>query len=191
MTRDTISFAEIVAELERICAAKKTGTLYITSQLNRSAQLMVDKGSIVYLYYFNKRGRDALHLMPEISSGRCRFQEGSVPALRSEPLMTDDILRYLKAAASVDEGADVAGQSASGAGVEPSGAPRTSLSDEQKRQLEEGLALYIGPMAAIICEDHLTGSVDLQMAVARLAGEIPAEAQAKTFREDMLKRLAG
>lgn len=65
-----------------------------------------------------------------------------------------------------------------------------SLSDEQKRILEEGLAFYIGPMASFICEDHLEKAGDVASAIERLAAEIPEAAQAKSFSVDMLRRLS-
>ena len=190
MTQETVTFAEIVSQLKSICNGKKTGTMFITSQLNRSAQIMVENGSIVYLYYFNKRGHDALMLLPEIQSGRYRFQEGSIPSMRTPSLVTDDVLRYLSAASGELEEASNSPVEVSNR-TEQKSAVMVSLSDEQKRILEEGLAIYIGPMASFICEDHLEKAGDVVSAIERLAAEIPEEGQAKSFSAEMLQRLTG
>lgn len=151
---------------------------------------MVDKGSIVFLYYFNKRGQDALKLMPEIVSGRYRFQEGTVPAMRSELLLTEDILRYLSAPAG--DGA-VTEEEPKTAAEPPGGsaeAQAAGLTSQQRQILEEGLAIHIGPMASLICEDHLRDGIDPRSAVELLAAEIPAEGAASIFREEMQRRLS-
>lgn len=189
MTQEIVTFAEIVAELKRICREQKTGTLYITSQLNRSAQVVVDSGNIVFLYYFNKRGQDALKLLPEVESGRFRFQEGSIPSMRIETLITEDILRFLSAATGEFEKSGKADLPAVHE-KEKTTEGGVSLTEEQKRMLEEGLALYIGPMASFICEDHLSREIDMKLAIERLAGEIPEDGQAKLFIQDMMQQLA-
>lgn len=190
MSQDTyIPFAKIVADLKQICAGRKTGTLYITSDANRSAQIMIDRGKIVYFYYFNRRGSEALRLIPEIQTGRYRFQEGTAPALRSELPETEAILEALSALAGQDD--PHSGESPQrAAAVEESGARAIiTLTAGQKRILEEGLALYIGPMAAIICEEHLPSTSDVKTAIELLAAEITAEAQARSFREEMRRKL--
>ena len=67
MNQDTyIPFADIVLELEKLCDAGKTGVLSVVTPKNKSAQIMLSKGTIVFVYFFNKRGKDALSLMMEM-----------------------------------------------------------------------------------------------------------------------------
>jgi len=190
MTQETVTFTEIVSQLKSICNEKKTGTMFITSQLNRSAQIVVENGSIVFLYYFNKRGHDAMMLLSEIESGRYKFQEGSIPSMRTPALVTEDILRYLSAASSGSEETTRAGDDVSNITAQQA-TTIESLSDEQKRILEESLAIYIGPMASFICEDHLEKAGDVTSAIKRLAAEIPEEGQARSFSDEMMQRLVG
>ena len=91
-------------------------------------------------------------LLPEIESGRYKFQEGSIPSMRTPALVTEDILRYLSAASSGSEETTRAGDDVSNITAQQA-TTIESLSDEQKRILEESLAIYIGPMASFICED--------------------------------------
>jgi len=191
MTQETVSFAEIVSQLTAICTEHRSGTLFVTSHVNRSAQIVVENGNIVFLYYFNKRGQDALKLLPEIESGRYKFQEGSVPSMRTPSLVTDEILQYLSAA-SGQSGQQNATAVATGSNpAEQKSAAHGQLSAEQKQILEEGLAIYIGPMASFICEDHLEKAGDVQTAIERLAAEIPEAAQARSFSAEMSQRLIG
>lgn len=191
MSKETyISLTELVDELRQICSEQKSGVMYITSSANRSAQIMIDKGKIVFIYYFNKRGRDALALMPQIERGKYRFQEGTAPALKADLPETDEILHLLSTSG------DVASDDTEPIQLERSEAEvsieediNSSLTEKQKRILEEGLAVFIGPMAMIICEDHLRKTVDVKTAVELLAGEIPTESQAESFREEMQRKI--
>ena len=176
MTQDYIPFSEIVAEIKKLCAEKVSGTLFVATKANRSAQLILDKGEIVFIYFFNKRGEEALELMATIRAGRYRFQEGAVS--RRDPLpSTESILQSLSGA-----------QQIIALGSE-NRSTDSALSQEQKNFLETCLAGYIGPMAGIICEDHLDVVADLQAAIDALVAEIPSPEQAEKFRVMVLDKL--
>ncbi len=174
MTQDFIPFGEIVSELKRLCAKRVTGTLFIATKANRSAQIILDHGEIVFLYFFNKQGEEALELMSTIRAGRYRFQDGPVSRRGSLP-STTVILEFLASGQMVTSQASenqVSEDRTSGSG----------LSDKQKSVLESCLAGFIGPMAGIICDDHLGVATDVQSAIEALAAEIPSPAQAVKFR---------
>ena len=178
MTQEYIPFPEIVAELRKLCIQAVTGTLFVATKANRSAQLMLDKGEIVFVYFFNKRGKEALELMSTIRAGRFRFQEGGVS--RRTPLPpTDAILQSLIDGYKIPD-QDIQEPLSIGLG----------LSQEQKTVLEACLAEFIGPMAGIICEDHLDVAANLQDAVDALAAEIPSPDQAKKFKAIALEKLS-
>lgn len=186
---DYIPLAEIVSKLKVLCADGKTGVMYITSRENQSAQLMLDNGEIVFIYFFNKRGRDALRPLAEIDSGRFRFQEGSSSSLRTELPRTEDILRYLTAAAGLDPVNGLVTELSDTANVDDRKVHAAVLSKEHKQILEERLAGYIGPMAAIICEDHFDSAGDIETIIGLLASEIPTQGQAESFKKEMIGTL--
>ena len=176
MTQDYISFQEIVAEIRELCTQRVTGTLFVVTKANRSAQLVLNKGKIVFIYFFNKRGEEALELMSTIRAGRYRFQEGTNS--RRDPLpSTEEILQTLSGVQKNDS--QVSEKRPNGHGI----------SQEQKNVLENCLAGYIGPMAGIICEEHLDVVADLQGAIDALVAEIPSAEQAEKFRVMVLAKL--
>lgn len=177
MTQDYIPFPEIVSAIKKLCAEKVTGTLFVATKANRSAQLILDKGEIVFVYFFNKRGVEAVELMSTIRAGRYRFQEGTV-ARRMDLPPTTAIINSLSS-----------GQKVPTVEVSEKISTESGLSQEQKNALEACLAGYIGPMAGIICEDHLGVVADLQEAVDALAAEIPSPEQAQKFRAMVLEKL--
>lgn len=174
---ESIAFAEIVSVLKEHCAGKKTGMMYIATDANQSAQIVLNNGEISYIYFFNKRGDEALRLIPEIEMGRVRFSESPAPDLSCELPDTEEIIRYLSAAAGLRPTSEVT--HAGG-----------MLNNSQKMVLEEGLTLLIGPMAAIICEEHLAEDQDLATAIEKLAQEIPSQEQANHYRAAMQKKFS-
>jgi Domain of unknown function (DUF4388) len=185
MTQDYSTFSEIVFEIGVLCKKKATGTLFVTTRDNRSAQIMFDKGEIVYIFFSSKRGQEALALMSTISDGRYRFQEGGAISRRMQLPPTQTIIEALR------NGPGMVGAPVSPARKqeEAKASVGTGLSAEQKSVLETCLADCIGPMAAIICEDHFNSVGDLQAAIEVLSGEIPSPGQVKKFREMVAERL--
>ncbi len=177
MTQDYMPFSEIVAALKKLCVQRVTGTLFVATKANRSAQVVLERGEIVFLYFFNKRGEEALDLMSTILAGRYRFQEGPV-SRRSALPSTDAILQ------SLSSGQKFVHQAGELQSIGP------GLTEEQKNILETCLAGYIGPMAGIICEDHLGAAVDLEAAIDALVAELPASVPAEKFRAMVVQKLA-
>jgi hypothetical protein len=173
MAQDYIHYSEITLEIGRLSDQKASGTVFIATRDNHIAQMMLDRGEIVFIFYAGKRGHEALNLLTTIREGRYRFQEGGVVS-RGVPLPpTREILLTLS----------------SGPGQVPSHANDAhapegrGLSAAQKNLLESCLADCIGPMAAIICEDHFSSAGSFQATVDALAAEIPSPGQARKFRE--------
>ena len=177
MAQDYMPSSEITLEIGRLSDQKMSGTVFIATRDNHIAQMMLDRGEIVFIFFAGKRGQEALGLLTRIREGRYRFQEGGVVS-RGMPLPpTQDILRALSG------GPDQVPSHAEEAHA-PAG---SGLSAAQKTLLENCLADCIGPMAAIICEDHFDSASSFQAAVDALAAEIPSPGQARKFREMVAK----
>lgn len=178
MAQDYIHYSEITLEIGRLSDQKASGTVFIATRDNHIAQMMLDRGEIVFIFFAGKRGQEALNLLTGIREGRYRFQEGGAVS-RGMPLPpTRDILLALSSGP-----AQTPSSSAEGAHA-PEG---KGLSAAQKTLLETCLADCIGPMAAIICEDHFDSAGNFQAAVDALAAEIPSPVQARKFREMVAK----
>ncbi len=173
-------FAQFVkGELHKLCQEKRTGTLFIASVDNRLLQFGLDQGQIVFVSWQNKRGPEALLLLQEqnFKVSVTRFVEGQSPVNRLELPPTDQILQQLEG----------------GVGRLPATgdpASRRTLSDKAKTVLEQELVEFIGPMAAIICEETWNSVGELEAALEVLSRELPDPGQVVRFRQNVLKRLA-
>jgi len=175
MSQQHIPFTEIVAKMEELCTEKATGILFIATKANRSAQIVIENGSIVFVYFYNKQGQEALKLMQTIQAGRYRFQKNATSPRRNKLPPTKDILNFLYGKRKSES---------------PKEAPiHNQLTNQQKQILETVLAEYIGPMATIICEDHLDTVPDLTSAIEALSSEIPSPEQAQKFRTQIEAKL--
>jgi hypothetical protein len=170
MSEDYIPFPELVDIISSFCSKKETGLLFIATKANRSAQIVLENGKIVFVYFYNKQGQEALDLMLTIKAGRYKFQKNATSPRRSTLPSTEKILEHLSGGRLVDA---------------PAAKIARGLSSEQKQFLEAALAEYIGPMATIICDDHLDQAPDMTSAVDALASEIPSEDQAQKFRSQV------
>ncbi|MFT5727705.1 MAG: hypothetical protein ACI8PB_001843 [Desulforhopalus sp.] len=168
MSQEYIPFTDLIAKIEELCTEKATGIFFIATKANRSAQIVIENGAIVFVYFYNKQGQEALELMLSIQAGRYRFQKYATSPRRNKLPPTKDILNFLygkRKTKSLKEAK-----------------AHTQLTDKQKQILETVLADYIGPMAAIICEDHLDSVPDLASAIEALASEMPSPEQGQKFR---------
>ncbi len=181
MAQEFIPFSQIIFELTKLCNTKATGTFFVVTKAKKSAQIAIENGEIVFIYFSNKRGQDALELMSTIKAGKFRFQLGSVTTRRSVLPPTKSILQAL---------GEMVGQSPMEMEtLQPISGSSSSLSQEQKNILEECLAEYVGPIAAIICEDHFSMNVDFSTTIDLLTAEISSADQKTQFRKKVLAQI--
>lgn len=176
MSNEFISFSMIVVELQRQCEEKETGVFYISTESNRSVIVMIEHGQIVYINCYNKRGQEAIDLMTTIESGKYRFDSAAAIVRRDSLPETKAILQMLAGAGSAGEELEsTSTQEATSGGI--------PFSQEQKSILEKHLTDFIGPIAAIICEENFESTSDLSTAINLLAAEIPSSVQAVKFKD--------
>jgi hypothetical protein len=194
MTRDFVGFPEIVAEIRRLHEQRATGTLSIVTRDSHSAQLILAGGEIVFIVCSSKRGQEAIALLAEIGDGRFRFTEGGIVP-RPMPLPTTEAILAMLAehrlAISLRPSAPATAPTAPPPSPAPTRQPvaGADINETQKSILERCLAECIGPMATMICEDHLNQPISLAEAMNRLTGELPSAEQAKKFRSSVAARM--
>ena len=74
-----ISFGELVKELSGLCAAQRTGTMFIATTDNQSARIGLHEGAIVSVVFRTRRGLEAADHLRKITGGRFSFSETRSP----------------------------------------------------------------------------------------------------------------
>ena len=177
MSQHYLPFSQVVEEIKQLCRKQVSGSLFISTDCNRSAHVIIESGEINYIYYFNKHGIEALDAMCDISNARHQFQEGMLTDQHTPLPPTHEIIKTLADLAPKEISKDV------------TPTPVFECSDAQKAILEDCLAEYIGPVAGFICEDTLNSVLNLEAALDKLAAEIPDDNESLQFKKDVLNKL--
>lgn len=200
-TQELMPFWRIVEQLRQFCAERLTGTVFIVSDDNRMAQVHLESGNIVMLLCRGRRGLEALTAMRTMLNARLRFDDSYVSATETENLNTSEVIDQLgislanapaaaprvptHAALRVAPAAAAAApQAATAAATAAAAAPAMALSADAVGKLEKMLVQYIGPMAQIVCADHVEQAADLRSLALALSTEIPDKKQADAFRAE-------
>ena len=182
--------ANLVSEMQRISSNQLTGILFLVSGDNRSAQISFLDGKMVYALCQGKKGENALDLVAHMSELRFRFQVGAIPPSRidmpSLSAFTSLLLQKNMAARGDKIIAKTKNDRPSLSGAQQS--KGLSLDENQKKVIQEVLADCIGPMASILCEDHLDSKNTVEDVIEAIAAEIPID-QATRFKDIVLRRL--
>ena len=197
---DMLPYQALIETVRDFCTQRRTGTVFIVSSDNRMAQVHLESGAIVALLCRGRRGLDAIAGIRDMIAGRLRFDDNFVSASETERFDTDQTLALLGCCAVSGNGAAAAPRTASApstvaarpAAPAPARAPAPApasasggvITPAYAAKLESILTQYIGPMAEIVCADHVAEAGDLKSLVIALSGEVPDKGQAAQFVRD-------
>ena len=178
----------IIDALQSFCGAKRSGIMFIITADNHVAQFILRSGEIVGLSHRLLRGPDALPAMRTFAAGRYRFVEEPVDRTDRGLPPTLDLLALL-----IPEDSTPANPPQS-----TSPTPSTKQALESLRSvIEPELTEFLGPMAEVICQEHLahvtalSSPQQLSHLVEAIAKEIGDPTKEAHFKERVLSRTKG
>jgi hypothetical protein len=192
-TLDFVPFPSLITQIADMCRRGLSGSVQLVSDDNRMAQLHLRAGQIVYVMCRGRRGQDALGIMKTMRNARLSVDNEAVVNSDSAGLHTADILAFLAGSLEHLPGVDAATAAAAPARTAAAAAAPASASflTPQLRQVcQQLLARYIGPMAAIVCDDHFDSAPDARTLAHALAAEIPNADQSAKFKAEIAKAFA-
>ncbi|MEZ5583033.1 MAG: DUF4388 domain-containing protein [Candidatus Competibacteraceae bacterium] len=136
--------------MRQLCQEQRTGMVFITTDDHKLAQMSLENGNIVYLFFNKERGEEALRALRQVTGGHLRFTPGTIPSFRSELPPAEQVLDYLHPAAAGDS--PPPGKTAETSASRP--ATASALSEQEKAILLEELTEFVGPMAVIVCQEN-------------------------------------
>ena len=163
---DYRSYDDLVAELRRLCAARRTGTLFIATADNEGGQLGLRDGLVVTARFRRKTGIEAAYGLRKIGKARFTFSrdflEAADPTLSSSAVLavlTDTEwpphpVTPAAAPAAVSPLAPATPPSPDDARAMFASAPADTR-DTIRATLTAALAEYLGPMAAVVVREQL------------------------------------
>jgi hypothetical protein len=201
--RAAVPYAELLSELSRLCAARRTGTMFIATTDNQSARIGLQQGDIISLVFRTQRGLEAIDRIRKITAGRFTFSDTVVDRVASADLPTTSDLLSLLAGNGAPP---VVSATPAPPAPPPDAAPRpgapaqaqAAASPELVRVqavIEAELTEFVGPIAPLLCRGHISkaaaaGSpLDLPALVEAVAREIGDRAKEDRFKQQALARL--
>jgi hypothetical protein len=201
----TLSYGQLLAELSALCAAKRTGTMFIATTDNQSARIGLRQGEIVSLVFRTQRGLEALDHIRKVSAGRFTFSAAVVDRVLSADLPgTPDLLQMLsggEASPPVAISATPPAATPHSVGpaparaIAPAAAPSVSQLAKVQAVIEAELTEFVGPIAPLLCREHVARAAavgppwDLPALVEAVSHEIGDRAKEDRFRQQALARL--
>jgi len=200
-----VPYRQIVTELAALCRARRTGTLFIATTDNQSARIGLKEGEISSLAFRNQRGLEALIHLRKIVAGRISFTDAVMDrGPRGDLPMTVDLLGMLDTVelpVVAEHPAEPsppprAAPASRGPATPPAVAPPADAQMARAQAvIEAELTEYLGPMAAVICREHMARAAatspppDVRQIVEDVAREIGDRAKEERFRQQVLARL--
>ena len=177
-----LSYAELIAEVRRLCTQRSSGCIFITTSDNHAIRFELRSGKIIAVSFRQHTGAKALEPIQRITGGRLRYSEEVIErAPQADLPPTPELLAALGAPGMV-----ATAESNGGGGKVTGGADL----DRSRTVIESELAEYLGPMATLVCQEHMALATDVDDLVESLARELGDAAKAASFRERVRKRLA-
>lgn len=180
-----LGYRDLIGEVRRLSAEGRTGTVFITTSDNHSVRFVLRGGTISAVGFGLQTGLAAVTSIARITGGRLSFSDELFQHESQAELPPTAELLTLLSGAAADAG------DGGGAGT---GLMATSL-NRSSAILEAELVEYLGPMARVVCNEHLTraarsGATSLNDVIESLARELGDRDKAARFTERVRARLA-
>ena len=189
---DKITYKGLIELVRTMHKRKKTGTVFVRTDDNHSVIIGVREGDIVSLSCGPRFGLEAIPLISHLKTGSYRVEDVAVDHHAKELPSSEKILDLLSDSCAPAKS------------VEPNRAGHASPSKTTKFNTSKAgkmlcalLQEYLGPIAPMVCEEAVlsVGEVrtlgHLHTLVDRLAQEIDAPEEAKSFTNQALEQLKG
>jgi len=187
--RCSVDYPSIIEVLRDLVAQRQSGTLFITSVETHSAHFVLNGGVVCAVGYRFKRGMAAVEAIRAMTGGSYRFEANIVCAKSTSDLPDTQSLLALLSDVEPTAGTAPPATGAAPVVTPPRMAPLVAMVQEQLTQ-------YLGPVAAICCEDYLErtggirGAAELKDMIHTLSEEIDDEAERREFEETSVAALA-
>ena len=196
-----MSYRELITELGALCAAKRTGTMFIATTDNHAARIGLRQGDIVSLIFRAQRGLEALDHIRKITAASFSFSDAVLDkAAHADLPYTADLLALMIGEESPLPPTAPAPPVAA-APRAPAAAATPPVEHPQlvraQAVIESELTEFVGPIAPLLCREHIARTAaagppwDWREVVEAVAREIGDPAKEDRFKQQALARLAG
>ena len=195
-----MSYRQLMTELGALCAAKRTGTMFIATTDNHAARIGLRQGDIVSLVFRAQRGLEALDHIRKITAGSFRFSDAVLDKAAHPDLpYTADLLALMVGEESpLPPPAPAPPMAAAPRPPAAAAAPPVGHPQLVRAQavIESELTEFVGPIGPLLCREHIARAAaagppwDWRELVEAVAREIGDPAKEARFKQQTLARLS-
>ena len=174
-----LTYRQLIGEVARLSARRQTGWVFITTSDNHSVRFGLQDGAIVAISFRNQTGPQALAAIQQVHKGSLSFSDGLPPRSQAGLPPTTELLAVLQSAATDpadEEDADTH--------------PVDEALTRSRAIIEAELVEYLGPMARVVLDEHLSAARSLTDLIDSLARELNDPGKSSAFKERVRARLA-
>jgi hypothetical protein len=179
-----VPYSQILEFLTDLVDSKTSGTLFVHSECNHAITIALDKGRINAIYFGARRGRKAIPLVSNISSGSYRFEATNLVGSSHDVPSTPEILNLLRSPYAVKVPGSTVSSPASDDDVIREGKKNILC-----RELKSLLAEHMGPIADMVFDDVVDEVGDFcstpqltQDLINKLSEEIDDASEVRQFK---------
>ena len=194
-----MSYRQLMTELGALCAAKRTGTMFIATTDNHAARIGLRQGDIVSLVFRAQRGLEALDHVRKITAASFSFSDAVLDkAAHADLPYTADLLALMIGEESPLPPPAPAPPLAAAPRAPAAAAPPPVEHPQLARAqavIESELTEFVGPIAPLLCREHIARAAaagppwDWHKLVEAVAREIGDSAKEERFKQKTLARL--
>ena len=188
-----LSYFQIISELQALCKARQSGTLFIKTQDNKSARFSLEEGDIVGCCYRQSKGYDALPQILAIESGTVSFNDHG-PLGTEHPVLpkTAELLAMLTQK-DVSRSLPSSGVRGLSSSTSAKSGSLNSKNDVIFSEMSVILTEYVGPMASVLFSGYanekdkiMSDVVDFEQMIDDIAGQIGNPKESEEFKTRIL-----
>lgn len=180
---------DVLRELSGLIHKKVSGYFFIATESNQSSTILLRNGQVDDVTFSRYRSDEAVRQLALVSAARARFQPGAIGDSSKRVPLGEAALQWLLGGfekdAAMRELAPVVVQSAPVVAAAPA-----SDDPAARREVVEHVALtYLGPIAALLCDEAFGDSDDLDQVLQSLATNLATPDEARRFVAEVRAKL--
>lgn len=170
---------EILRDLKALALQRASGFFFVVTEDNHSCTIRLRSGQIEDVVFSRHRSDEAVQLLAKVPAGRARFQADPAAAGAARVSLGEASLSWLMGGFEKSPSVAAATPATPRAGAVNVNVQ--GLSEEQRATIERIALNYLGPIAALLCDEALGVPGSIDRALVQIASNLPARDQEDQF----------
>jgi hypothetical protein len=184
-----LTYDELMDELQSLCADKRTGTMFIVTDVQHTVRFSMSNGDITGLAYRLQSGMDALSKIMQMNGGKYHFADGIFSTMQEAGFPdTRELIQTFRNKSSNIIPAPSSSKSKTSSAIPQVDSHAISL-------ITTELTEFLGPFASMSIDDYrdehlqIQSKQEIRAMIDTLAVEIDNHSDALQFKKNIMAKL--